>query len=167
MKGEQQPEPNPEKKPLSPDPDAFARALAATEARRKRQTIKIKIPRKPAAPRTVPGTMIVAVPGRQTIEPAKVSDLPLLFISFVIITLLALAYCHFFFNFIRLMPLKDFLPVILWPQVVRKLLGIALLLGIGLFETTRKGLSPRSRWVYCIVLAFGVALFVVQCVIRW
>lgn len=167
MKEEQQPEPDPEAKSLPQDPNVFAEGFEAKESRRKRQTIRIKIPRKPAAPRKVARTASLGVPVLNPVQPARVNDLPLRIVSFVIVTLLALVYCHFFFEFIRLLPLKDFLPMILWPQVVHKLLGAALLVGFALFETTRKGLSPRSRWAYCIVLAFGVALFVVQWIIRW
>jgi hypothetical protein len=135
---------------------------------RKRQTIHIRVPRKPAAPRSTmkPATTIPGVHAPNTAEPVKVHDLPLRIISLVIVALLILVCCHFFFEFIRCLPLQDFLPAILWPQMVHKLLGIALLLGFGFFETTRKGLPPRSRWAYCTLLAFGVSLFAVQWIPR-
>lgn len=135
------------------------------ESRRKRQTIRIKLPRKPAAPRKVPRATVGAFPVAHIAGPSKAKEGPLRINCFVIVALLALAYCNFFFEFIRGVPLHDDLPAIFWPQVVQKLLGIALLVGFGLFERTHKELTLRSRWLYCIVLAFGTAFFAVQCVL--
>jgi hypothetical protein len=96
-----------------------------------------------------------------------VHDLPLRITSFILVSLLALAYCHFFFEYVRDLPLQDFLPIILWPEMVHKLLGMAILVGFILFERDRKMLPPRSRWLYCALLACGIALFVFQWIIRW
>jgi hypothetical protein len=100
-------------------------------------------------------------------EPARVNDAPLRITCFVIVALLALVYCNFFFEFIRFVPLRDDLPRIFWPQVLHKLLGISLLVGFGLYERTGKELSSRSRWMYCLVLAFGTAFFAAQWIIRF
>lgn len=167
MNEEQQSESSPEKKPAPPNPDPGAEGKAR-ESRRKRQTIPIKLPRKPAAPRAVgipPRPVAVAVPN--PVEPVRPHDLPLRMTCFVIMALLALAYCNFFFEFVRGVPLRDYLPIILWPNVVHKLLGIALLVGFLLFERTHNGLSARSRWCYCVLLGFATAFFGAQLIIRF
>lgn len=168
MKEERQSESNPEKKPSPPNPDVTAEAPAAKETRRKRQTIPIKLPRKPAAPRAV-GTVYkpVAVPAPNPTEPAKAKDSPLRITCVVIVALLALAYCNFFVEFIRGVPLGDDLPMIFWPKVVHKLLGVALVVAFALFERFRKGLSVRSRWIYCVLLGLATAFFAAQLIIRF
>ena len=167
MNEEQQSESSPEKKPAQNNPEPRAEGVAG-ESTRKRQTIPIKLPRKPAAPRAV-GTVYrpAAVPALNPAEPAKAHDSPLRITCFVIMALLALAYCSFFFEFIRGVPLRDYLPTILWPKVVHKLLGIALIVGFALFERTHKELSVRSRWCYCVLLGFATAFFGVQLIIRF
>ena len=164
----QQSESSPEKTPSPQNPDTSAGDSNAKEKRRKRRTIPIKLPRKPAAPRAG-GTAYkpAAVPAPNPAEPAKVKDSPLRITCVVIMALLALAYCNFFFEFIRGVPLRDYLPMILWPKVVHKLLGIALLVAFALFEKTRKELSVRSRWIYCILLGFATAFFAAQLIIRF
>ena len=134
----------------------------------KRQTIHIKLPPKPSAP-VSSGAIAIALPlrGPRRIERTAANDLPLRITGFALVSLLALAYCDFFFEYVRDLPLQDFLPVILWPQMVHKLLGMAILVGFVLFERDRKMLSPRSRWLYCGLLACGIALFVFQWIIRW
>lgn len=165
MKEERQPEANAEKKP--PEPDFTSGASDAKEARRKRQTIRIKVPRKPAAPRATRAPMSDVVRSPHVDEPARANDAPLRITCFVIVTLLALAYCNFFFEFVRFVPLRDDLPRIFWPQVIHKLLGISLLVGFGLFQRTGKELPSRSRWMYCLLLAFGTAFFAAQWIIRF
>lgn len=111
--------------------------------------------------------MAAAVQSPHVSEPAKAHDAPLRITCYVILTMLALAYCNFFFEFIRFVPLREDLPRIFWPQVIHKLLGISLLVGFGLFERTGKGLPTRSRWMYCFLLAFGTAFFAAQWIIRF
>jgi hypothetical protein len=167
VKEEQQSESGPEKKPLAQGSDTPSGFSEARESRRKRQTIRIKIPRKPAAPRAarIPVTAVVRSP--HAAEPARVNDTPLRIASVVIVALLALAYCDFFFEFVRLVPLRDDLPRIFWPQVIHKLLGISLLVAFGLFEGVGKELPSRSRWMYCFLLAFGTAFFAAEWIIRF
>jgi hypothetical protein len=168
VKEEQQSESSSEKKPLGQESDFTSGASDAKESRRKRKTIRIKIPRKPAAPRRATRTPISAVVRSSRVdETARANDAPLRITCFVIVILLALAYCNFFFEFVRFVPLREDLPRIFWPQVIHKLLGISLLVGFGLFERTGKELSSRSRWMYCLVLAFGTAFFAAQWIIHF
>ncbi len=168
MNQEQQPGQNPKDNPPTDGIGALGDTPDIKESSRKRKTIKIKIPKKPAAPRV--GTKFGSVIAQQTpvsVEPPKANDLPLRITAFIIVALLGLVSCHFFFEFVRLLPLRDFLPVVLWPHTLHRMLGVAVLIGFGLFETTRKNLSTRSRWGYCIVLAAGSALFAVQWIVSW
>lgn len=156
----------PEDKPQGGD---LAKGVSEkTDPKVKRKTIRIKVPPKPAAP-VSSAVKAIALPMRplQAPAPPRPHDLPLRIASFAVVTLLVLAYCHFFFEYIRLMPLCDFLPVILWPQVIHKLLGVAILVGFAFFERERKALSPRARWVYCSLLASGIAVFACQWIIQW
>lgn len=148
--------------------DVATSAFEMTDSKVKRKTIRIKLPPKPAAP-VSSAVKAIALPMRplHAPMPSRPHDLPLRITSFAVVTLLALAYCHFFFEYVRLMPLCDFLPVILWPQVIHKLLGVAIVVGFAFFERERKGLSARARWVYCSLLASGIAVFAVQWIIRW
>lgn len=167
MKGEQPSEPRPEDKPPQGG-EGNSGNSGNKESKLKRQTIHIKLPPKPAAP-VSSGANAMALPlrGRRPNARADAHDLPLRITSFVLVSLLALAYCHFFFEYVRGLPLQDFLPIILWPEMVHKLLGMAILVGIVLFERDRKTLSPCSRWLYCALLACGIALFAFQWIIRW
>lgn len=167
MKEEQQSESSSEKKPLGQESDTTSAISDAKESRRKRQTIRIKIPRKPAAPRATRTPITAVAQSPHATEPARAHDAPLRINCFVIVTLIALAYCNFFFEFIRFVPLREDLPRIFWPQVIHKLLGISLLVGFGLFERTGKELPTRSRWMYCFLLAFGTAFFAAQWIIRF
>ena len=111
--------------------------------------------------------MAAAVRSPHAHEPARANDAPLRIACFVIVALLALAYCNFFFEFVRFVPLREDLPRIFWPQVLHKLLGISLLVGFGIYERIGKELPSRSRWMYCLLLAFGVAFFAAQWIIRF
>jgi hypothetical protein len=146
--------------------DTATSASEITDSKVKRKTIRIKLPPKPAAP-VSSAVRAIAIPMHPPQAPARAHDLPLRIASFAVVTLLVLAYCHFFFEYVRLLPLCDFLPVILWPQVIHKLLGVSILAGFAFFERERKALSTRARWIYCSLLASGIALFAVQWIIRW
>lgn len=111
--------------------------------------------------------MALPLRGRRPNVRTVAHDLPLRITSFILVSLLALAYCHFFFEYVSGLPLQDFLPMILWPEMVHKLLGMAILVGFVLFERDREMLPPRSRWLYCALLACGIALFSFQWIIRW
>lgn len=162
-----QPETRPEDKPPKGG-DPAAATSEVTDSKVKRKTIRIKVPPKPAAPASSAVKAIaLPLPVPRAPAPPRGHDLPLRITCFAVVTLLALAYCHFFFEYVRLMPLGDFLPVILSPQVVHKLLGVAIFVGFAFFERERKTLSPRARWVYCILLASGIAVFACQWIIRW
>jgi hypothetical protein len=167
VKEEQQSESGSDKKPLAQGSETISALSDAREARRKRQTIRIKIPRKPAAPRAARMPMTAAVRSPHAAEPVRVNDTPLRIACIVIVAVMALAYCDFFFEFIRFVPLREDLPRIFWPQVLHKLLGISLLVAFGLFESTGKELPSRSRWMYCLLFAFGTTFFVAQWIIRF
>lgn len=109
----------------------------------------------------------VAVPAPNPAEPVKARDSALRITCIVIVALLGLAYCNFFFEFIRGVPLGDDLPIIFWPKVVNKLLGIALVVAFTLFEKFRKGMSVRSRWIYCVLLGLATAFFGAQLIIQF
>ena len=111
--------------------------------------------------------MTAAVRSPHVSGPARVNDAPLRIACIVIVALMALAYCDFFFEFVRFVPLREDLPRIFWPQMLHKLLGISLLVAFGLFERTGKELPSRSRWMYCVLLAFGTAFFAAQWIIRF
>lgn len=152
---------------MAPEPDFTSGVSDGKEARRKRQTIRIKIPRKPAAPRATRTPMTAVAQSPHVSEPARANDAPLRITCFVIVALLALAYCNFFFEFVRFVPLREDLPRIFWPQVIHKLMGISLLVGFGFFERIGKELPSRSRWMYCLLLAFGTAFFAAELIIRF
>jgi hypothetical protein len=163
----QQPAPKPQANPKPRDSGANDQTFQANESRRKRQTIHIKLPRKPAAPRSSMKATTVAVRVPRNFESTGARDLPLRITAFTLLTLLVIAYFHFFSDTVRHLPIEDYLPAFLSPQIVHKLLGMSLLAGFALFEITRKTLSTRLRWVYCVLLGLGVAFFVVQWAVNW
>jgi hypothetical protein len=167
MKGDESSEARPENKP-PPGGEVNSGNSRIMESNLKRQTIHIKLPPKPSAP-VSSGASAMALPLRGQRPNARpgAHDLPLRITSFILVSLVALAYCHFIFEYVRGLPLQDFLPIILWPEMVHKLLGAAILVGFVLFERDRKMLPPRSRWLYCTLLACGIALFAFQWIIHW
>ena len=167
MKGDEKSAGNPKDKPPQVG-EGSSEVSKSKEPKLKRQTIHIKLPPKPSAPvRSGASTVALPLRGRRPNARTGAHDLPLRITSFILVSLLALAYCHFFFEYVRGLPLQDFLPIILWPEMVHKFLGMAILVGFLLFERDRKLLPPRSRWLYCALLACGIALFAFQWIIRW